>query len=239
MMYPIIIEEHYGINILRDDILVGGTKSILMKSIVNDDFDEYVYASPVYGGFQIALSAYCQSVNKKATIFCAKRKNKHTNTLKCESFGATIIEIPYGYLNVVEKKARDYCNNKLKTKKIIFGVNTSESKILIADRVKNVLNELNKPIDEIWCAVGSGTLISGILQGVSNNIKVIGVQIGGKYNIDERFTNLEIIKYPKPFEYESKLKVDFPSTPNYDLKALELCIKHNTNKKNILFWNVL
>ena len=38
-MYPIIIEEHYGINILRDDILVGGTKSILMKSIINDDFD--------------------------------------------------------------------------------------------------------------------------------------------------------------------------------------------------------
>jgi len=235
----IIIENHYGINILRDDLLIGGTKSILMPTIVNDDFDEYVYASPVYGGFQIALSAYCKSVNKKATIFCAKRKIKHTNTLKCELLGATIIEVPYGYLNVVEKKTRDYCADKLKTKKIIFGVNTTESKLLIADRVKNVINKMETIPDEIWCAVGSGTLISGILQGVPNNIKVIGVQVGGKYNINENYSNLEILKYPKPFEYESKLKINFPSTPNYDLKALELCLKHNTNKKNILFWNVL
>ncbi len=100
-MYPIIIEEHNCINILRDDLLIGGTKSILMPSIVNDDFDEFVYASPVYGGFQIALSAYCKSVNKKAIIFCAKRKIKHNNTLKCEAFGATIIEVHYAYINVL------------------------------------------------------------------------------------------------------------------------------------------
>ena len=56
----ITIEQYKGVNVLRDDLLKGGTKSILMPSIIGDDL-EYVYASPVYGGFQIALSAYCKS----------------------------------------------------------------------------------------------------------------------------------------------------------------------------------
>lgn len=55
------LEKHKGITVLRDDLLTGGTKSILMPSIISDS-DEYVYASPVYGGFQIALFAYCQKV---------------------------------------------------------------------------------------------------------------------------------------------------------------------------------
>jgi cysteine synthase len=236
----IIIEKHQGINVLRDDLLKGGTKSVLMPAIVSDNYKEYVYASPVYGGFQIALSAYCQHMNKKATIFCAKRKVKHANTMECERYGATIIEIPYGYLNVVEKHARDYCLNKPDVKKIIFGANTQENKLIIAERTRNVIKALGKEPDEIWCAIGSGTLISGILLGVGNAVKVVGVQVGGSYTIENGYSNLEVMKYDKPFSSVSKMKTDFPSMPNYDLKAFELCVKNNTNRdKNILFWNVL
>ena len=54
----ITIEPHFGIKVLRDDLLPGGTKSILMTSIIGEA-EEYVYGSPVYGGFQIALAEYC------------------------------------------------------------------------------------------------------------------------------------------------------------------------------------
>lgn len=253
-MVHVIIETHNGINVLRDDLLIGGTKSILMSSIIKPEIDEYVYASPVYGGFQIALSAYCQSKNKKATIFCAKRNIKHKNTLKCMSYGATIVEVPYGYLSVVEKKAREYIQNSNKNiEKIIFGANTAENKILISERVKEVIKHLGEEPDEIWCAIGSGTLISGILLAVSENVKVFGVQVGAEFkpppkptnqtNTTNQYNNLTTIKYPKPFDYESKFKTDFPSTANYDLKAFELCVKYQENKtdkeQNILFWNVL
>jgi len=92
-MDNIVIEKHYGIYVLRDDLLEGGTKSILMNKIDEPNINEFVYASPVYGGFQIALSVYCKSVGKKATIFCAKRIEKHNNTKKCIDYGANIIEI--------------------------------------------------------------------------------------------------------------------------------------------------
>jgi cysteine synthase len=286
-------ENQNGIYVLRDDLLPGGTKSILLDSIIKRgamppcDVNELVYASPCYGGFQIALSIFCKNNNKKATIFCAERKIRHPNTEICIQNGANVIEVPYGYLSVVEKHAREYLREprfphtpSLQTKGIIlgaggvlaqclaplvplkieFGANSPENINIIASRAKRVIESFyeiyGKPPDEIWCAVGSGTLISGIIQAVNEMqgkgsegtaacpLKIYGVQVGKEFK-NHNLQNVTIIVYPKPFEYASKLKVNFPSMKNYDLKAFEVCLEHNKNKSNIdenkkvLFWNVL
>lgn len=230
------IEKHNHINVLRDDLLQGGTKSILLQSLIDLKQNEYVYASPVYGGFQIALSIYCKKHNIKCTIFCAKRKIKHRNTIECINNDANIIEIPCGYLSVIEKRAREYCKTN-DAKKIKFGANTMESKILIADRMKKVIEVLGKEPDEIWCAVGSGTLLEGILLG-TKNAEINGVIVGKEYKNNHPRV-LRLIKYPKSFDKESKFKAPFPSMENYDLKAFEYCYKYSSLVKDTLFWNVL
>jgi len=248
-------ENQNGIYVLRDDLLPGGTKSILIDSLVHDydNVNEFVYASPCYGGFQIALSIFCKNNNKKATIFCAKRKVRHPNTETCVQNGANVVEVSYGYLSVVEKYAREYVREREPgvTLKIAFGANSPESINIIASRAKRVIETFymtyGTPPDEIWCAVGSGTLISGIIQacnemqGTASPLKIYGVQVGKEFK-GSNSPNVTIIVYPKPFEYASKLEVNFPSMPNYDLKAFELCLKYNANSdenKKILFWNVL
>jgi hypothetical protein len=239
MKYPIHIQEYLGIFVLRDDLLEGGTKSVLMDSIVkkNKGINEFVYASPVYGGFQIALSAYCQKHNLKATIVCAKRAVKHPNTLKCLEYGANVVEVYPGYLTVVEKKAREYCEKKLHCKKLDFGASSPENIELLADRARKVFSKMKGEPDEIWVAVGSGTLVQGILQAV-RNARVYGVIVGADFEF--KHPNLRLLHYPKPFETTSKLEVEFPSMANYDRKALEMCLAHKrpTNTK-VLFWNVL
>jgi|688.fasta_scaffold149144_3 hypothetical protein len=241
----ITIENHHNVFVLRDDLLPGGTKSILIKSIIDStpDKNEFVYASPVYGGFQIALSAYCQQNGKKATIFCAKRNTLHPNTLKCLDHGANVIQVPYGYLTVVEKHARLYCEGKPDVEKIIFGAGTAENQQLITQRTLDVFKRIGKEPDEIWCAVGSGTLISGIA-AACKTAKIYGVQVGAEFIPPEGAKhNIQMIKYEKPFDKPSKFKAPFPSVANYDLKAYEKCVEHINNKtgpkdKCILFWNV-
>jgi hypothetical protein len=238
MRHPITIEQHYGIQVLRDDLLEGGTKSILMDGIVkrHPQINEFVYASPVYGGFQIALSAYCKKHKLKVTIFCAQRKIKHPNTIKCIEYGANIIEVFPGYLSVIEKRAKDYCDKLPTAHKIEFGAHTVENINTIANRARDVFKKLKGEPDEIWVAVGSGTLITGILQAV-HTAKVYGVIVGADFQM--KHPNLKLLKYPKPFEIESPIQIDFPSMANYDRKAFEMCLKHQRKNKSVLFWNVL
>lgn len=232
-MTDIIIERHNGINVLRDDNLPGGTKSILMQGMINFG-NEYVYATPVYGGFQIALSHYCFDNLIKATIFCAKRKNLHENTIRCKELGANVIEVDYGYLSVVEKAARDYCE-KNKAIKLTFGANTMENKLKISERVRSVIENLGKEPEEIWCAIGSGTLVESIIMG-TNNARIFGVQVGADFSL--KHERLNVMKYHKTFDKISNFNCNFKSTKNYDLKAFEYCCRF-TKSKDVLFWNVL
>ena len=221
------------IEIVRDDLLLGGSKGIIAEYIIkNNNSDIFVYASPVYGGFQIALSIMCQKYNKKCVIVCAKHTNKHPNTLLCESYGAEIMEIFPGYLSVIQKRARDYsCENNAFN--INFGCFSPIYISLLSSRVKTF-----KEPDEIWCVVGSGTLVSAILEG-TEKCKVFGIVVGKKCDIKHQ--RLSLIYYDKPFEYETKFMTPFPSMKNYDAKAYEVLIRERgvAPKQNILFWNVM
>lgn len=156
-------------------------------------------------------------------------------TKKALDNGANLKYVKGSYLSVVEKHARDYCE-ETGAKKLAFGVNDEVCIEMVAIRTRQVIETLGHEPDEIWCAVGSGTLVQGILNG-TKTAKIYGVCVGKECTIENR--RLTLIKYDKPFEKDSKFKQDFPSSKNYDLKAYEYCVKMSNQNKNVLFWNVL
>src|SRR6185295_15323322 len=95
---PVIV-EHEGFQVVRDDLLPGGTKRRALH-VLFDEHTEYVYAGPVYGYAQVALAYAAADACKKATIFCAERKTWHARTLEAARNSALIHEVPNGYLNV-------------------------------------------------------------------------------------------------------------------------------------------
>ena len=229
------IENHNGITVLRDDLLPGGTKSTFIGSLLNPGKDFYVYASPVYGGFQIALAHYCRSIGKQAVIFCAKRKEPYTNTLMAKAAGAIVYQVPNGYLSNCTAKAKVFCE-KNNAQLLSFGANYPEAIAAIADRMRSVSLSLGYEPSKIYCAVGSGTLLKGLIQG-TETARIVGVLVGAEYSeaVPDRVT---LIRYPKRFAFESKAVAPFPSCANYDRKAWEYCMKEHVKDK-VLFWNVL
>lgn len=228
-MPPPVLERYGKLIVLRDDLLPGGTKSIFMPKIKQKGIKEYVYPSPAYGYFQVALAKY---FGDKATIFTAKRKRLTPPQEEVLQAGGRIIQIPYGYLKNVISKANEYVANVPTRKLVEWGGTTHQA--LITKRMKEVLRQTGR-LDEIWMTIGSGTIIQGILDAVPPSTQVYGVQVGAEYKGD-RPSNLHVIKYPRPFQYESKLEVPFPSNPNYDRKTLEIALRRARGKS--LFWNV-
>lgn len=244
MRDTITIEKHEDIFVLRDDLLPGGTKSILLDEILPHDKDEFVYATPVYGGFQIALAMWCKKNHKTCILFCAKRKDMHPNTIRAISEGAIVVPVEHGYLSVVESKAKTFTELGLgKRYKIPWGSHDEQSILLIAKRTFEVLSDLKmiKLPDDIFIALGSGMITEGILFGTADtDITVHGVQVGAEYTkTHDRFV---LHKYHKPFDKKADItRAPFPSMPNYDLKAWEECkrFKFLNRERKVLFWNVL
>lgn len=227
-----MLEKHAGIHVLRDDLLPGGTKSVLMPALEKHSATEYVYASPVYGGFQIAIAAHFSS---KAHIFCARHKNRHANTLNVLALGAKVTEIRPGYLSTVQARAREYCIGRAGAHMVPFGADDEQYIDILARRAHKVLAKLGFEPNEVWCAVGSGTLARGILRATDTAV-VHGVAVGKEFGVVH--PRLVMHRHKLPFHASAKATAPFPSMPNYDLKAWEMCQKQH-NSKSVLFWNVL
>jgi hypothetical protein len=105
---PPVVTDHFGIRIVRDDLFPGGTKARFAGRLF-DGADEVVYASPAEGGAQTALAIIAQQLEKRATIFVAKRQTPHARTLMAKSHGAKVYQVSPGYLSVVQARARAYC----------------------------------------------------------------------------------------------------------------------------------
>lgn len=235
-MKDITLETHAGIHVLRDDLLEGGSKTRFLEQLLDPAAEQYLYASPAFGGFQIALAATAKALGKRAVIFVAKRNELAPNTLRAKELGAEIRQVEHGYLSVVQKRAKVAAILEKGSQYLEFGADYPEANASIAETTREITRRLGKEPDEIWCAIGSGTIFRGILAG-TDTARVVGVQVGREYD-DDLPARARVIVYPMPFDRPTRAKPDFPSMPNYDLKAWELC-KLNHGAGLVLFWNVL
>ncbi|NVJ90891.1 MAG: hypothetical protein HWE34_04495 [Methylocystaceae bacterium] len=220
-----ILENYEGVTVVRDDLLPGGTKSrFILPFLKQNEGTEFVYATPPEGGAQVALAICAYQTGKQATLFVAKRRKRTAYTQKAADYGARIIEISPGWLNVVQARAQTYAKER-NARLLPFGLNWPEAIKAISDAAYSI----NYTPDEVWCAAGSGVLSQALKKAWPlSDIKT--VQVGKNV---ENATHIASLR----FGQKSKLKPPFPSNPFYDAKAWDLCQRYK-GKGNILFWNV-
>jgi Pyridoxal-phosphate dependent enzyme len=227
------------IKVVRDDLLPGGTKVRYFAELYRVH-EHVVYASPAQGGAQLALACAARYYRRKATIFVAKRNEPHPRTLAARDAGAEVWQVPHGYLNVVQARARDYAADQ-RAMLLPFGADTPTAINIFkaaATRVRDELLRHDNAVDEVWCAAGSGTLARA-LQLAFVGSDIYAVQVGRDVELP---TPVTVVKYPLKFDDRCDAPCPFPSDPHYDRKAWDVCSKTYANrehKPNVLFWNVL
>ena len=174
-----IIEEFDGIQVVRDDLLNGGTKRRAFNYYVASlpEVKEFVYASPRQGYAQLSLAYSCRDLNRKCTVTVPKGK-RYWLTDEAERLGCKIIEVPMGYLTNIQHKARVYCE-KNGAHLIPFGGDHP----IIVEAMCSEANRLDINPTEVWTVISSGVLSRG-LQRCWPDAKIYGVKIG--HNTTER-----------------------------------------------------
>ena len=146
--------------------------------------------------------------------------------------GAQIVLVSPGYLNVVQARAREYCQEH-GARLAPFGFDIPGATQAIAAAARSIGI---KP-DEVWCAGGSGVLARGLAQAWPDARRHV-VQVGRELSPAD-VADATIHEYAKKFGWATKNLPPFPSDPHYDAKAWEyrLSLKH-TGAGVVLFWNV-
>lgn len=227
-----VVDQIDGVMVVRDDYIPGGTKRSFADQLIADR-REVVYASPVYGGAQIAIAHAARELGSQATIFCAKRNQPHPRTLEAYRAGAKIVQVPAGYLTNVCAKARAYCE-QTGAYLLPFGLETEAAFAAIAARARAAQEQVGE-IDQVWCVGGSGVLCRGLQRGISARSFHV-VQIGRTLRPADVGAS-KVYVHPLDFAQDAKVKPPFPSCSNYDAKAWEFVKRYSSGR--VLFWNVM
>ena len=228
----LFVECRDGIDVVRDDILPGGTKrralTPLLASLMEHGWTEFVFGGPAEGYAQLALAWSARDVDVDATYFVAKRKRRHRHTEEAAELGCRIIEVQHGRLNVVQARARAYCERN-DAYFLPLGFDTPEYERLMVDEVVR-LCEGHRP-SETWAVAGSG-LLTRCLQQAFPDIPHNAVRIG----FEPQVGNARLFVAPEAFGDEAQEPPPFPSCTNYDAKAWRFIREHA--QPGALFWNV-
>jgi hypothetical protein len=168
--------------VIRDDVLPGGTKQRATALLFNPHDDTYVYAGPVFGFAQLALTVCANARNKHATVIVAKQRSGelHPLTARAAALGAHVVERGYpNRLKDIQAFSHDYVRQRRRTYLLPFGL---DCEVFIQGLVDNLRvslpgHLLTRPPQRLWLVAGSATLLAAFAR-LWPNTKFLVVQVG-------------------------------------------------------------
>lgn len=231
--------------IIRDDLIIGGTKNRAiipyLKYLFNmyPDIKELIYLGASNGYAQIAFSYGLQLLKStvKLTIYFQKTNLDESNKL------SNLAKYLYPNVNYIEmdktfKEIWPIVDFHLKTHDkaflIPFGLDEEKYKLYLYLALKNYLDPYISKIKRLWVVIGSGVLF-GTLYKILTNTEFCLVQVGKKVNL-EKYDPNRIKLYQSSFKLYQKIneKILYPTTYSYDGKIWEF---KNEFKDGDYIWN--
>lgn len=210
------LDKRRLVNVIRDDLLEGGTKSRAIARYLSlfPDYTEFVYAGYEGGYGHVAVAIGAQALGKKATLFLQSGTQEGSNLVaRSRAHGARIYLIP-DKLYVATDEARKYCDRTMGATLIPLGMDNAEYQAQMVRALEEVWPREIKP-RRMWIVAGSGRTTKS-LQELLPETEMITVQIGrqlsgiqatyvSKYKLTEDVSVEDTPPYPASLSYDSKL----------------------------------
>lgn len=232
------IEWHGRFAVLRDDMIPGGSKVRFLHALIRPEDKELVFGGPFCGGAPVALAVVGKLLRKKVTLFFAKRRALHPRQRIAQAWDANLVEVPYGRMTVVQKRARDYAA-KAGARFFPLGFDLPEAEETFVTFMRSLWSVLkHNGIREAWCATGSGMLARCLGRAYPElQIHAVAVGLASRHSKQSFPENVRLYQTDYRFEEACEEPAPFPCCPNYDRKAWLLA--SGTSGPQALFWNVM
>src|SRR6185436_5214837 len=153
-----VLQRVGTLQVVRDDLMPGGTKARALSALFDMEHREYVYASPVQGYAQVALAHCAKAAGCYAHIYCAERKVWHARTVEAQALGAILHMYRPGYLSQVQAAARAFVEKTEGAKLLPFGLDDEAFIEALAAVGRKVARRLFVQPPQVWSVAGSGVL---------------------------------------------------------------------------------
>jgi hypothetical protein len=254
--------EEFPYYVLRDDLLLGGTKQRVMKHYASRHPEGIVYAGPREGYAQVALG-YATFAYGLETIVVISEGRETPQTRLASNLGAGVVKVK-GDLQACKERAREIAKERRMYFPSLgfegdefsrfFEKEFDSSPLLIYDpssrgdphRQDQRVDEVDPDFfTDVWVAGGSGTLALS-LHTAFPKAMIHVVQVGKK--IDWFFKDsskksffpwVEFHVAPELFGEDARELPPYPSLSTYDAKVWQFARKQiRSGRGNILIWNV-
>lgn len=189
--------------------------------------NECVYAGPVNAMGAFALAWGCEQNNVNATLFLVGPQIPP----QAKGFSKLVtIKLMHCSLYEAQQAAENYVKESKTRYLVPFGINDPLYVDLLKRALQNV-SGLNPK--RMWVAVGSGTLLSILLQIYPKTIFMC-VQVGKTLNFHD--PRIVLFRAPEKFTASAEIKPPYNSLDNYDAKIWRFVLSDGQDGDYI--WNV-
>lgn len=236
--------EHEGkkFRVVRDDMLLGGTKQRVMNQIYSAHPEGIIYPGPAHGFAQVALALGAKLNNSRTTVLIPKWRPPTAQTILASQLGADIIEFEgtaaiLGNMREIAKKMA--VERKLYMPRL--GFEGEEFKANMRAALKESLDLDRSGGYEFWVVGGSGTLALTLLDEFPSahvNVVQVGKQIDWYFKGNPRAT---LYIAPEKFNDAASDLPPYPSLDTYDAKLWQFAkgkISDATSSAGTIIWNV-
>jgi hypothetical protein len=247
---PYPVRDGVVVNVIRDDLLPGGTKQRALEVFISNylEYEHFVYAGPASGFAQVALTLACKRAGKRAVLFVVTSPRCEPALSNwCRDSGALLTTITNAKVSDAERAAQKYTErNSGKAILMPFGFDCLEYVHLLLQQLREAIPPEIKP-KRLWLALGSGTLLRALAQ-IWPDTEFFPVRVGksaweDQYTPDVwsrlgRYERLTKLAAPQPFfaPVPQELLPPYPSVANYDAKVWQKVLLHAEDGDYI--WNV-
>jgi 1-aminocyclopropane-1-carboxylate deaminase len=200
---PLFVEKQIEVWIKRDDLLhpfVSGNKYRKLKYLVADAIAKHKKHLVSFGG------AYSNHLVATASAGAIMGLKTTAIVRGEEAFNNSMLSISRLYGMEIQQVSRELYRDKNKAFNTFFEENDTVYRIeeggysvLGAKGCTDLINELQQPYNHIFCAVGTGTTVAGLINGTDTNTFINGVVVlkGAEYLKEEIDT---LLSEPKDYQ---------------------------------------